>query len=363
MKNYIGVTRIMVFSCFIFFITINSYGQKTLPVYDGINYSVGTLVYDNMNWWCLNTTPTNDVTVASGSLSYTGLLESTANKISISGSGDDFVIWFGDQPVDSKIYYSFIFQVTDLTGITQITPTHVTGFSNAPNTSSAWGCSFIIQKDATDPTKFNIAHGTRSSLPLWQMSGGNPVQYSINTPILIVACYEIIGAYVAGIPDDKSSMWINPASSTFENTVPPTATLTGDLTGSGVNDINPVNRFYIRQDAATSTPNIDIDEIRIGLTWASVTPKSIPTSIAENSLDEKAGATIYPNPVKDIMKVDVKSQDIRQIEIYNLTGERIMTKEIYPGTTNVDVSNLPEGIYIVSFKGSGITFNGKFLKK
>jgi|GEM_PF-6042972 len=362
MEKYIRFKKIMFFPFFIFILINGSFGQKTLPVYEGIDYTIGTLVYDNTNWWCLNTTPTNDVTVASGSLSYSGLLESTANKISVSGAGDDFVIWFGDQPADILIYYSFIFQVTDLTGINQVTPTHLAGFSNAPNTSSAWGCSFIIQKDASDPTKFNIGHGTRSSLPIWNMSAGNPVQYSVNTPIFIVASYEIIGTYIADNPNDKSSIWINPSSSTFENTLPPTATITGDLTGSGVNDINPVNRFYIRQEAVTSTPNIDMDEIRIGLTWASVTPKSIATG-TDDIFNESPGAIIYPNPVIDVMKIDVKSSDISLMEVYNLTGERLITKEIYQGITSVDLSNLSRGMYLVYFKGSGGSCFKKFIKK
>jgi hypothetical protein len=362
MGNHIGFKKIMFFSCFIFLINIGSYGQKTLPVYDGINYTVGTLVYDNTNWWCLNITPTNDATVTSGSISYSGLLESTANKITIGGTGDEFVIWFGDQAINTKVYYSFIFQVTDLTGISSASPTHFAGFSNAPNTSSAWGCSIIIQKDASDPTKFNLAHGTRSSIPVWNMVGGNPVQYSTNTPILIVACYEIIGTYVPGTPNDKSSMWINPSSSTFENTLPPTATINGDLTGSGINDINPVNRFYLSQDAVTTTPSIDIDEIRIGSTWASVTPKSIATGTSD-IFSERIGATIYPNPVKDVMKVDLKSADISTMDIFNLTGSRVMTKEVFQGITNVDLSSLPDGMYVVSFKGAGVSYIKKFIKK
>ncbi len=357
-----GFKKVMVFSCIILLSINYGLGQKSLPVYEGINYTAGTLVYDNTNWWCLNASPVNDVLVTSASLSYSGLLESTGNKINISGAGDDFVVWFGDQPTDTKVYYSFIFQVTDISGINQVTPMHLAGFSNAPNTSSAWGCSFIIQKDATDPTKYNIAHGTRSSLPVWNMSGGIPVQYPINTPILIVACYEIIGTYVTGTPNDKSSLWINPSSTTFEDATPPTATLTGDLTGSGINDINPLNRFYIRQDAVTSTPNIDIDEIRVGLTWASVTPKSITTG-TRDMFYERDEASIYPNPVKDVMKVDVKSSDISFIEIYNLAGSRILSKKVDQGITNIDVSSLSKGMYMVSLKGSGKLYNGKFIKE
>ena len=362
MKKSIDFKRILFSSCFIFFLIGGSFGQKTLPVYDGINYTVGNLVYDNANWWCLNTSPVSDVTVTSGSLSYSGLLESTGNKLSSNGGGDEFVIYFGNQPANTTVYYSFIFQVTDLTGITAATATDLAGFSNAPTTSSAWGCSLIIQKDALDATKFNLGHGTRSSLPVWNMAAGVPVQYSVNTPIFIVASYDIIGTYITGSPDDKSSMWINPSSITFENAVPPAATITGDLTGTGINDINPVNRFYLKQDAAATTPFIQIDEIRIGLTWASVTPKSISTG-TNDIISEKTRADIYPNPVKDILKVDLNNTGITYIEVYGPTGLRILTKKVDQGITNVDVSSLPQGIYIVSFKGSGVTYNRKVIKK
>ena len=86
----------------------------------------------------------------------------------------------------------------------------------------------IVQKDAILIQRNSILDMvTRSSAsPVWNFSAGTPVQYSINTPILIVGCYEIIGTFLDGTPNDKSSFWINPLSSTFENTLPPTATST-----------------------------------------------------------------------------------------------------------------------------------------
>lgn len=356
-----GFKKIVLFSCFILFIINGTYGQKTLPVYDGINYTAGALAYDNTNWWCLNVVPVNDVTVTSGSLIYLGLLESAGNKLSFNGGGDEIVIFFGNQAADTKVYYSFILQVTDLTGLDVGSATDLAGFSNAPNTSSAWGCSLIIQKDASDPTRFNLGHGTRSSLPVWNMVGGVPVKYSINTPVFIVSEYEIIGAYVAGTPNDKSSMWINPDQSTFENSVPPAATITGDLTGSGINDINPLNRFYLKQDVVTSTPFVDIDEIRIGLTWASVTPKQISTGTKE-VLNDLVSASVYPNPANDLLKVEVGTSGITSLEIYSLTGSRLLTKKIDQGTNNIDISMLPKGAYLVSFKGIGDNYIRKFIK-
>jgi hypothetical protein len=63
------------------------------------------------------------------------------------------------------------------------------------------------------------------------------------------------------------------------------------------------------------------------------------------------------------MKVDVISTDIRFIEIFNITGRRILTKEVSQGTTNIDLNSLPKGMYMVSFKGAGVIYTKKFIKK
>lgn len=363
MEKIVFFNRFLVLSFFIFLLTGEIYSQKNLPVYDGFNYSTGTLVYDAANWWVLNAAPANDISVTTGSLAYEGLPESTANKLSIGGAGDDFVIWFGDRPSDTKIFYSFIFQVTDMTGISSGTPAHIAGFSNSATTTSSFGCSIFVQKDAADQTKFNIGHGTRSSvIPVWNNASGVPVKYSFNTPVFIVACYEIVGTFADGTPNDKSSLWINPSGSTFEDIIPPTASLTGDLTGGAPNDINPVNRFYIRQDAASNTPSIDMDELRIGLTWAEVTPKSIPTGL-NDVFKDGVNIIIRPNPAESVMKVEVRNAGISDLELYNLAGTRLINKKISQGITDIDVSSLPQGMYLIRFKGSGITYSRKFVKK
>ncbi len=363
MKTSLLSEKIIIFSCFILLSFNISYGQKALPVYEGINYTFGTLVYDNTNWWCLNSTPVNDVLVGASSLTYNGLRESIGKKLRFSGDGDDIVIWFGNQPPGTNVFYSFIFQITNMTGISNETPCHFAGFTNSYTGAGSFGCSILIQKDAVDENKFNIGHATRTSLPpVWNSEEGVPFQYSLNTPIFIVASYEIIGTFSSGTPDDKSSFWINPPVTTFEDAVPPTPNLTGNLTGFPTNDINPVNSFYLRQDAVSNTPLIEIDEIRIGLTWASVTPRSIPTGIGD-IINDKEGSVLYPNPVGDILKVEVINSSVSFIEVYSSGGLRILTRKVVPGITDVDVSSFPHGVYIVSFKGPGGIYNRKFIKK
>ncbi len=356
--------RLLVLPFFIFLLTGEIYSQKTLPVYEGFNYSAGPLVYDAANWWVLSAPPVNDVSVTVGSLTYEGLMESAANKLSIGGEGDDFVTWFGDHPADPKMYYSFLFQVKDISGLSTGTWAHFAGFTNSYSSiNPPFGCSIFLQKDASDASKFNIGHSTRSSLdPVWNSVIGIPVQYSLNTPILVIGRYEIIGVFLSGTPDDKSSIWINPPASTFETEAPPAADISRNLTGvTTANDLNGVNSFYIRQDAVSNTPALDIDEIRIGVTWAEVTPKSIPTGI-DDVFNDRVKIGISPNPAENIMKVEVGNANISGLEVYNLTGTRLMSKKLNQRTTDIDVSSLPRGIYVVTFKGSGVMYSRKFVK-
>ncbi|MCX6325736.1 MAG: T9SS type A sorting domain-containing protein [Bacteroidia bacterium] len=364
MKKTLLMKQLVFLSVFSMLLISENSGQKTLPVYDGISYTAGTLVYDATNWWVLNSTAVNDVAVTAGSLTYTGLRESAGNKISIGGDGDDFVIWFGDQPTDSKTYYSLIFQVTGMSGISAGTTAYFAGFSNNGTTGSSNGCGIYFQVDAINPAKFNIGHGTRAAstiVPVWNTSGGSPVQYSVNTPIFVVGCYEAIGVYTAGVPNDKSSLWINPSAANFEDLLPPAASINTALTGTAPNDVSVVNRFFLRQDLTTNNPAIEVDEIRIGLTWSSVTPKALSTS-AGKILSEGRSANIYPNPVKDNLKVDISGSDISNIEIFNITGVRVLSRILDQGVNNVNVSDLPQGAYIVKLKGSGTNSSGKFIK-
>lgn len=79
----------------------------------------------------------------------------------------------------------------------------------------------------------------------------------------------------------------------------------------------------------------------------------------------EAQVLIYPNPAVDYFNIDFGSlpHDQYLLEVINLGGQVVMSQNIlYSGnTTNVDVSNLTAGSYIVSIKSSSETFKGKLL--
>lgn len=65
-----------------------------------------------------------------------------------------------------------------------------------------------------------------------------------------------------------------------------------------------------------------------------------PTSIEENSLDDRM--SIYPNPATCL--VHIESGEINEIQIYNAFGQKV---ETFQWTNEINVKNLPKGIYML----------------
>ncbi|TYA55950.1 endonuclease [Formosa maritima] len=71
---------------------------------------------------------------------------------------------------------------------------------------------------------------------------------------------------------------------------------------------------------------------------------------------------IYPNPVSDILNIQLKNPNETQIEIYNILGKRVLTKTINQSQI-INIENLNSGIYILKFTQGNSTISKKLIKK
>ncbi|NRD23049.1 T9SS type A sorting domain-containing protein [Winogradskyella litoriviva] len=72
------------------------------------------------------------------------------------------------------------------------------------------------------------------------------------------------------------------------------------------------------------------------------------------------------NPVKDELSIEGLNQNINKISVYDLLGKQVITSSLEADTssTNLDVSTLTSGIYIVKLEGeNGATFSKKIIKE
>jgi len=66
------------------------------------------------------------------------------------------------------------------------------------------------------------------------------------------------------------------------------------------------------------------------------------------------GATIYPNPAKNIFNIKLQEMQSGSVNIYDLTGKRVLSTELNGLETEVNCNTLQNGLYVVE-----ITVDGK----
>ncbi len=73
---------------------------------------------------------------------------------------------------------------------------------------------------------------------------------------------------------------------------------------------------------------------------------------------------LYPNPATNILHVEFEGTDDPQgtITVTNLTGVVVLTRECHEPVTQLDVSNLSPGLYVVSFRNEKGVVVRKFVK-
>lgn len=59
-----------------------------------------------------------------------------------------------------------------------------------------------------------------------------------------------------------------------------------------------------------------------------------------------ASLKVYPNPVKDVLKLSY-NQNITNVSVYNLVGQQVINKSLNTTDAQVDMSILPQGTYLV----------------
>jgi len=108
------------------------------------------------------------------------------------------------------------------------------------------------------------------------------------------------------------------------------------ITGAGEESNSAVAKLYLNNVDIVSTDNIDYIKFNI-----------------------------YPNPVRDILHIDSFSDDrIKSFEIYTVTGNLIKHLETDINTTDIDVSFLASGMYMLSITNDkGQMSRTKFIKQ
>lgn len=252
----------LLFTCL--FAAATLFGQTEVFNYTGALNANGWATHSGTAGQLVTLTTPSDL---GNSLSYPLLVTSTGNRTTtVSTNSED--VNKALSGITGIGYYSLLIKVTNTTGLTAVggNGDHFMGFSitSSPAVVNSFGGRLYVKAGATAGT---VLLGTLN------YTGGTTVvtygttEYPINTTMLVVVKLD------ATVTPAVASVFVNPTPGAAE----PAATFTNN---SGTTAYPTFASLYIRE--GTNTGNIQIDEIRVGSTFASVTPSSCGTTSTLN---------------------------------------------------------------------------------
>jgi hypothetical protein len=232
--------------------------QATLFYTEGFNYTPGNLS-GNDSWLG----GSGQLQVGSANLTYSGLADAAnpGNDLLVNqGAAGSMTVNFNGSAITSgSIYYSFLAEATTLpTANSYLTDLLPTG--GTPNGSGDPLAVYVGQQVAGSQFKIGVRHSGEGSGATYT-SGSWAVLNQVN---FFVVEYTFVGPSA-----DTVSLFVNPTPGGSQ----PTADVTLSAAGTDAANLQAIG---FKANSGTSAGNWTFDTLRVGDTWADVTPAVIP---------------------------------------------------------------------------------------
>lgn len=314
--------------------------ELTLPLYEGFDYTVSSNLIDAPNWSNISSSTDEILINGPGGLTYPNLASSsqTGNHATFDGGGSDSAIEFA-AVTTGTVYTSFLINVTDISSVT--TPGYFALLGSFD--ARLWAVPVVPPSAQGGGGQYQIGISNVNTAPTG--AALDPTVLSTGSTVLIVMSYDTDTGVM--------NAWVNPSDATFGSASAPSA-------GATDTDASPqtnMNQFALRQDSTSETPFILFDELRIGTSWADVTPVTLSNN--EFNLDS---LTIYPNPTNTgFVNIKSPNTDAMSVQVFDILGKQVKNETLTDNTLNV--SNLNTGVYILKITQNNATTTKKLVIK
>jgi len=315
--------------------------------FDVFSAVAGSNLADN-GWAIHGGAASGPAVTAEGSLTYSGLT-STGNKAVISSAGVQDVNLASAAPIlaaEGTAYYSALINVVNTTGLaanTDLAGNFFMFMGSGAGVGTAVGQynERLYIRSGSVANTFNLGILNNSGAPI-------TVSYSTTDHPIATTLFIVVKFAFA---TNTASLFVNPTIGGTEGTA-----AISNATGVTAVPLS-MGSVGIRQSLPT-TGNIEIDEVRIGSTWAYVTAATL-LKLDQNAI---AGLNVYPNPVTNgNLFITSNSSDAKTVAIYDVLG-----KQVIKATTSnnvVNVSQLNGGVYILKITENEKTATRKLIIK
>jgi hypothetical protein len=245
--------------------------EAALTLYEPFDYSnIGAPVSSNTpaNWAHNVAAITNDTMVAPGNLPIAGGAESFGNSITNGGVGLGTRRLLGSTVTSGSLYFSVAFQMVAVGTGVNTTATNAIGTLSSPD-NSTFPFQIVVKRTGAGTFQLGVKKAGSAAV--------GPAVFDANTysdgqTLFFAGRYDFNSSTTS---DDTVWLWINPDPSSFGGSEP--ATLL--TTSTGTDAASGIDRFNFRQNGTTDAPaGMQWDELRVGDTWADVTPVPEPST-------------------------------------------------------------------------------------
>ncbi len=105
----------------------------------------------------------------------------------------------------------------------------------------------------------------------------------------------------------------------------------------------------------------------ITITTQKVAPMPVAeTAVVYSEMLSDIQIKIYPNPTDGLLKVEIQNlseSQIAEIRLYNLSGRLIIAQKAIEGTSEIDISDQPAGIYVMKIMAGEYQTEWRIIKK
>lgn len=204
------------------------------------------------------------------------------------------------------------------------------------------------------PNVWEYFDGTIDDVIFW-LGGAGP-EYYHHLDLLITEHPQSQGKFVGDVLNlHVSHTYFNPDS-----------TYTYQWKKNGVNIAGAIDSVYsIPSVAMTDAGNYTCTVQTIDSYKVESEPAIITVSpVGVKNIGNADAIKIYPNPAKDLLNIDIAQPSIEcNIEVLCMDGRYILTKKANGTNTQLDISKLPRGMYLLRVSAEGASSNTYFIKQ
>ncbi|MGB4448583.1 MAG: T9SS type A sorting domain-containing protein [Cloacibacterium sp.] len=295
--------------------------QVSLPYTETFTYADGNLVNQG-NWTYLgtpNTSAPDEIKVTSGVANFDGIGNDLQSKFTVVNSG--------------SVFYKFKLTVSSNTAQTDPNGGYFAGFVETGNT---FGGTIWTKRNSDTSYKIGIEVRTATGVS----TSWTTTDYTVGQTYTVIVAYD----FVAQAGNDTVRLWV-------DNTNLNSPTLTHSHTGT---DLAYVSSFFLRQDSTTETPFLYIDDLMI-------TTSNNDVFLSVRDITKSNNLLIKNSIVDNTLMLQAKAK--ADVKLYNAEGKLVKSATVTPSSSNVDLSSLNKGVYILTAEVNGETYSQKIIKK